>query len=175
MAKSTIYAPFSAADGFYLYQQWASAPSQHLTSSINMTRQSDRAQVVWPVITATIWKVADNGSGSVVYSYKDLSGGSFAINQIVMVTGCKTSGFNTNVQVLTATRGWGAAITAVTTSSATEGTFTIVNATTGTEYQPNLPGRFLRGNGRTELRNYQRDGRNYHRHIYVLICFGNAA
>ena len=142
MAKQTIYAPWSAQDGFYLYQQWASAPNQHLTSTVNMTQQSDRAQVVWPVISATVWKAASDGSGNVVYSYKDLSGGNFAINQIVMVAGCRTSGFNTNNQVLTATRGWGAAITAVTTSSATEGTFTIVNATTGTEYQYNLPSVF---------------------------------
>lgn len=141
MAFSTAYLTTNTLDGYFPYSAVPSAVHTALStlSGTPFVQQSDRAQLTLPVITATITQVVANGS-TATYSYIRLSGGSFAINQNVVITGCKTTGFNTNNQVLTSSFSTGALITAVTTTSSTTGTFTINSSMNATEYQPNLPG-----------------------------------
>lgn len=105
------------------FQNWSRAIHDALTT-FGFLQQTDTGQVEWGKITALITKAASNGSGGVVYTYSNLAGGSFAVNQQVVIMDMVTAGFNIP---------FGGTITAVTVTNSTTGTFTVTNATTGTE------------------------------------------
>src|SRR5271157_177819 len=81
------------SSSMYSFINWSSGVNSAI-SSLGFLQQADTGQVTWPVKQAQIMSCADNGNGTVTYTYRGASG-QFAVNQAVVVQGCKTQGFDT--------------------------------------------------------------------------------
>lgn len=77
---------------------WYGMLSQNM-ATLGYVQQNDTDQIQFPAFSARIMRARDNGDGTVTYTYDKLSGGTFAVNQRVVISDCRTTAFDTKLAV----------------------------------------------------------------------------